>query len=457
MPVWAKYRRIDDRSPTLEQAHDWLVAHRPPPSADALIHGDLRIGNVIVGPAGLEAVIDWELVHVGDPLEDLAWLCLKAWRFGEPLEVGGLGTVDELVAAYEAAGGRPVDRDALHWWLVEKTLSWGIGCMLQADIHLSGRVRSVELAAVGRRVAEQEWDLIELLAPDACRAALAAPRPAPLPDDARPYGRPTARELLEAVHEFLTEQVMASDDRALAYHGRVAANALGIVERELAQPPRHARRRRLGRARAGGPRPARGREPEAPRSGYLIASGLSGVPTAFGELQHRRAQQELPHPVGRAVRGERFEVEHLPERHAHVADQHVVHREPRVVEPTRILLDRPVVDREGGDVALVQPGTALEGEARLVGHERHRRHVAEHLGPAGAHEQDVARSNFHALALDGGVEIVGTDALLGGEMIDAVERGDVEQHPRPTMPRPSRSIANRDTPRAVIGDAGTSL
>ena len=83
-------------------------------------------------------MIDWELVHVGDPLEDLAWLCLKAWRFGEPLEVGGLGTVDELVAAYEAAGGRAVDRDALHWWLVAKTLTWGIGCMVQADFHLTG-------------------------------------------------------------------------------------------------------------------------------------------------------------------------------------------------------------------------------------------------------------------------------------------------------------------------------
>ena len=235
--VWEKYERLDDRSATFEAAREWLVAHRPPAASGAVIHGDLRIGNVIVGPTGLEAVIDWELVHVGDPLEDLAWLCLKAWRFGEPLEVGGLGTIDELVAAYEAAGGPPVDRDVLHWWLVEKTLSWGIGCMLQADFHLSGRVRSVELAAVGRRVAEQEWDLLELLAPDACRAALVAPRPAPLPDDARPYGRPTARELLEAVHEFLTQQVMTNDDPALAYNARVAANALGIVERELAQPP----------------------------------------------------------------------------------------------------------------------------------------------------------------------------------------------------------------------------
>ena len=245
---------------------------------------------MIVGPAGLEAVIDWELVHVGDPLEDLAWLCLKAWRFGEPLEVGGLGTIDELVAAYEAAGGRTVDRHALHWWLVEKTLSWGIGCMLQADFHLSGRVRSVELAAVGRRVAEQEWDLLELLAPDACRAALVAPRPAPLPDDARPYGRPTARELLEAVHEFLTGQVMTNDDPALAYNARVAAHALGIVERELARPSTPADTGHDGdgwSARAPGSRPAGRRQPEAPRArdAYLIASGLSGVPTAFANLR----------------------------------------------------------------------------------------------------------------------------------------------------------------------------
>jgi aminoglycoside phosphotransferase (APT) family kinase protein len=236
-PVWLKYLRIDDRSTTFEQAHAWLVAHRPPHSADALIHGDLRMGNVIVDPSGLAAVIDWELVHRGDPLEDLAWLCLKAWRFGEPLEVGGLGTVDELVAAYEAAGGRPVDRAALHWWLVAKTLTWGIGCMLQAAIHLTGRVRSVELATVGRRVAEQEWDLIELLAPEACAAAMAVPPPAVRPDDPTRYGRPTARELIEAVREFLTDEVMASGDRRLAYEARVAGNALAIVARELAQDP----------------------------------------------------------------------------------------------------------------------------------------------------------------------------------------------------------------------------
>ena len=237
MAIWDKYQRLDQRSDVFDRTHEWLLDHQPPHAAPALIHGDLRMGNVIVDADGLAAVIDWELIHRGDPHEDLAWLCLKAWRFGEPREVGGLGSIDELGAAYEAAGGRAVDRARLHWWLVAKTFTWGVGCMLQADYHLSGRVRSVDLAAVGRRTAEQEWDLIELLAPDACDAALASPAAPQLPDDDFRYGRPTARELLDTVREFLTERVTASTDRSLAYESRVAANVLAIVERELAQAP----------------------------------------------------------------------------------------------------------------------------------------------------------------------------------------------------------------------------
>jgi aminoglycoside phosphotransferase (APT) family kinase protein len=236
MAIWDKYQRLDQRSAVFDRTHEWLLAHRPPHTADALIHGDLRMGNIIVRADGLAAVIDWELIHRGDPHEDLAWLCLKAWRFGQALEVGGLGSIDELVTAYEAAGGRAIDPDTLRWWLVAKTFTWGVGCMLQADTHLSGRVRSVDLAAVGRRTAEQEWDLIELLAPGACAAARAAPPAAQLPDDDDRYGRPTARELLDTVREFLTERVSTSDDRGLAYEARVAANVLATVERELAQP-----------------------------------------------------------------------------------------------------------------------------------------------------------------------------------------------------------------------------
>jgi aminoglycoside phosphotransferase (APT) family kinase protein len=232
---WNAYGALDDRSETFEKAHDWLMQHRPVRAATTLVHGDLRLGNIIVGPDGLAAAIDWELVHVGDPLEDLGWLCVKAWRFGAPLEVGGLGTIEQLVAAYEAAGGRAVDRDALHWWLVAKTLQWGVGCMGQAAVHLTGAVRSVELAAIGRRVAEQEWDLIELLAPDEWAAARTAP-PAPmLPDVADVNGRPTARELLDAVRGFLLDDVVPATSGRVSFHARVAANAVAIVERQLAQ------------------------------------------------------------------------------------------------------------------------------------------------------------------------------------------------------------------------------
>jgi aminoglycoside phosphotransferase (APT) family kinase protein len=139
-------------SPTFELAFRWLEAHRPEPAGRSIVHGDLRLGNLIVGPEGLRAVLDWELLHAGDPLEDLGWLCTKAWRFGEPLPVGGFATREALVAAYERAGGPVVEPAALRWWEVLNTLKWGIGCMGQASVHLKGMVRSVELAAIGRRV-----------------------------------------------------------------------------------------------------------------------------------------------------------------------------------------------------------------------------------------------------------------------------------------------------------------
>ncbi len=259
---WASYQTIEDSSPTFDKAYQWLIANRPDRSATTIVHGDLRLGNVMIDERGLAAVLDWELVHLGDPLEDLAWLCVKAWRFGEPLEVGGLGTIDQLVAAYEDAGGRSVDRQALHWWLVEKTLQWGIGCMGQAAVHLAGFVRSHELAAIGRRTAEQEWDLVELLAPEEWEAARGAPPPDELPDEPGLFGRPTAREILDAVRGFLTEDVMPGTTGRLSFHARVAANMLAIVERQLAQDtPEH-----IGDDWAalgdGGPRQARRRQPE---------------------------------------------------------------------------------------------------------------------------------------------------------------------------------------------------
>ena len=233
--MWAVYDLVGGGSPVFEKTQAWLEANRPATTAPTIVHGDLRLGNLIVDRGGLAAVIDWELAHLGDSLEDLAWICVKAWRFGGTGEVAGIGSIDELVTAYEEAGGEAVDRAALHWWLVQKTLQWGLICMGQAFAHLSGAVRSHELAAVGRRVAEQEWDLVELIAPDAWADTLADPPDLALPDEPGAYGRPTARELLGAVRDFLTEDVMPATSGHLAYQSRVAANVLSVVERELAQ------------------------------------------------------------------------------------------------------------------------------------------------------------------------------------------------------------------------------
>ena len=150
--------------PAFEMAIRWLDEHRPVPAGRVVVHGDFRNGNLIVDKQGVAAVIDWELAHIGDPLSDLAWLCLKAWRFGGTAPVGGFGSVEDLLVAYEKAGGVEVDRDALRWWEVQATLRWGVICTVLLESHLAGELPSMEQAAVGRRACETEWDLLELIA-----------------------------------------------------------------------------------------------------------------------------------------------------------------------------------------------------------------------------------------------------------------------------------------------------
>jgi aminoglycoside phosphotransferase (APT) family kinase protein len=160
---------MGDTTATFEWAFRWLAAHRPPTSRNVLVHGDFRMGNLIIEtseqPARLAAVLDWELTHSGEVYEDLAWFCIRAWRFGAPesLGAGGLGSIEDFLNAYEDASGTTLDRETMRWWLVLSTLRWGVICRYQAERHLSGQTRSVELAAIGRRVCETEFDLLRLL------------------------------------------------------------------------------------------------------------------------------------------------------------------------------------------------------------------------------------------------------------------------------------------------------
>ena len=159
----AVLRSFEEPSPALELGLRWLEEHRPPPAGDGVVHGDFRNGNLIVGPDGVRAVLDWELAHRGDPMEDLGYLCVRAWRFGADKPAGGFGGYEDLFRGYERVSGRPVDRDAVRWWELYGTVWWGVTCMVQAWRHLSGSEPSVELAAIGRRTWEQEYDVLVLL------------------------------------------------------------------------------------------------------------------------------------------------------------------------------------------------------------------------------------------------------------------------------------------------------
>ena len=160
------YRRVCGPRPVMEWTLRWLADHLPPPDGPvAVVHGDLRNGNIMVGPEGLRAVLDWEGVHRGDPMEDLGWLCVTSWRFGEvDKPVGGFGSREALFEGYEAAGGAPVDADRVRFWEVMGVLRWGLICASMADAFSKGD-RSVEMAAIGRRVSETELDLLAMLAP----------------------------------------------------------------------------------------------------------------------------------------------------------------------------------------------------------------------------------------------------------------------------------------------------
>jgi aminoglycoside phosphotransferase (APT) family kinase protein len=222
--------------PAFELGLRWLAAHRPAPVGRTVVHGDYRLGNLMVDASGLVGVLDWELAHVGDPAEDLGWMCVRSWRFGSPYPVAGVGSREELLSAYAAAGGPVVDLTTLLWWEAYGTLKWGLICVAQAATHLSGGVRSVELATIGRRVCEVELDLLDLvLGPGVIE-------PDPLAElVVGPHDRPTSGELLEAVREWVGQLQLSGGDAFLA---RVVARALQTVEREIVLGPVLAERHR---------------------------------------------------------------------------------------------------------------------------------------------------------------------------------------------------------------------
>ena len=155
---------VGEPLPAVELGLRWLRTNAPGPASPTLVHGDFRLGNFIVDESGLAAVIDWELAHLGDPAEDFGWLCIRSWRFGnDDRAVAGVCDLDRFIAAYEAAGGEAPDRDRIRYWEAFGNMKWAVICARQAHDHLSGVRRSHELASLGRRICEPEWDMLGLI------------------------------------------------------------------------------------------------------------------------------------------------------------------------------------------------------------------------------------------------------------------------------------------------------
>lgn len=212
----------------------WLRDNLPPPAPPVVVHGDFRIGNLMVHEGRLSGVLDWELAHLGDGHEDLAYGCMTVWRFGRLDKQGfGLTDVATLARAYEDAGGEPFDAARFRFWLVYRTVWWALGCLSMGQTWRSGTDRSLERVVVARRCAEQELDLLLLLESEAPEAERARPLPPSAAPTAAGQGEPTAAEIVTAVSEWLAATVKDRLSGRERWELAVARNALGIVQREL--------------------------------------------------------------------------------------------------------------------------------------------------------------------------------------------------------------------------------
>jgi aminoglycoside phosphotransferase (APT) family kinase protein len=155
---------VGEPHPAIELGLWWLREHRPPPREPVVVHGDYRIGNLVVREDGLAGVLDWEFAHLDDPVRDLAFGLVRAWRFGVPEKrLGGVADVEPYLERYNELTGFGVRPEELDYWELAGNVGWAIGCLTQMQRHLTGRDRSVELAILGRLNAEVEYEIVNLL------------------------------------------------------------------------------------------------------------------------------------------------------------------------------------------------------------------------------------------------------------------------------------------------------
>lgn len=225
--TWQGYADLGIPIPIIDYVYCWLQQNLPSKPRKTLVHGDFRNGNLMIDEQGLLAVLDWELAHVGDPVRDLGWLCVNSWRFGnDGLPVGGFGELDDLLVAYEQHSGEKIASTELLFWQVFGSFWWAITTLLMADEWRTGTVKSLERPVIGRRSSEAQLDCANLLFAGQLELRYE-------PRDLAKRQLPSSIEMLQGVKAFLVSEVLAKLEPHEQFLSKVAANSLGILEREL--------------------------------------------------------------------------------------------------------------------------------------------------------------------------------------------------------------------------------
>ncbi|MBA4305859.1 MAG: phosphotransferase family protein [Sphingopyxis sp.] len=232
----ARFLSFGGDRPVMALALRWLDDNCPTAVDPVLLHGDFRIGNIMADRGGLAVVLDWELAHLGDRHQDLAFGCINSWRFGHiDHPAFGLGPLEIFWAEYEGASGVAVEADRFRWWLIYATLWWGICCLQMADIWRTGLDKGLERAVIGRRASETEVDLLMLLeeyAPTEARGPIGSTNFA----ESSRHGEPSTVEMLEALSGWIESDVKPNATGRDRFMASVALNALGMLRREAEAP-----------------------------------------------------------------------------------------------------------------------------------------------------------------------------------------------------------------------------
>ena len=232
-----RYEALDTPQPMIDFTARWLMENLPESPDQTLVHNDFRNGNLMVDRTGVNAVLDWEIAHIGDPMRDLGWICTNSWRYGAgpELPVGGFGTYEDLFAGYEATSGKAVDLKRVQYWEVFGSFWWAVSTLGMTQHYRQGLDRSVERVTIGRRTTECQVDCVNLLIPGPVEL-VATPEQLPDPD------MPRLEELVGATRDFLRGQVRDETAGRTRFHALVAGNALDIVYRDLHLGVEHRRR-----------------------------------------------------------------------------------------------------------------------------------------------------------------------------------------------------------------------